>query len=393
MPTSRSLLAATAALVAAGAILPAAGSAGVPAPPKRVAYDIEIAALGSYKSHDRFGTLDDPAATTNTLNFDFSYTSTYQDVVFADGRLESVRIAPEQDAAIAVHDATIEHRNAQGAITDTVTCKTDPRIDIRGTGSLEKDLIAGIGSELLLFRPADAMAASLDCDDADPASDHEGSHLGVDLAQWGWSATGPAELGEGPLDMNFDLPFEALGKDYIEHPVDPAPEQLAGSHCPGWSIGVTQSCTLEWTGTVRMTKADLPAAGDQGAKGDPVPVLTEDDLPPLPGTSVPAPPSRPGPAPTPSPAGGRGGPSVGTPRVGRDRRHVTVTVSCPGVAPCTGTARPQGSKAQRFAVAAGRSKAITVTLPRRLRRGATATISVAVTPKGGQAVRRTLRAR
>src|SRR3954452_5936438 len=223
--------AAAALALGAAASLPATGTADpIPDPPKRVAYDIEIAGLGSYERYDRFGAENDPSSTTEALRFDFSYTSTYQDVVFVDGRLPSVRIAPEQDGAIAVHEGKIEHRDSQGRITDTITCKADPRLDTAGDGSLEPDLVAGIGSERLLFRPADVVAATLDCDDADPARDHEGSHLGADLAQWGWSATGPAEVGEGPLDMNFDLPFEALGMGFIEHPVDPAPEQLEGPH-------------------------------------------------------------------------------------------------------------------------------------------------------------------
>src|SRR4051794_19828433 len=85
------------AALAVGAAAPAAGvAASIPDPPEQVAYDVEISGLGSYTLHDRFGADDDPSATTHDLSFDFSYTSTYQDVVFVDGHLESVRIAPEQ---------------------------------------------------------------------------------------------------------------------------------------------------------------------------------------------------------------------------------------------------------------------------------------------------------
>jgi hypothetical protein len=380
------LIAGAALALTAIAAAPAAASAAIPDPPKQVAYDVETSALGSYKLHDR---LDDGFGnvTDETYNLDFSYTAGYQDVVFKEGRMQSVGVKPIQDVGLNVYDATI-HEAWAGGGSRTLNCKPDAQISTYGEGLIGPHPIVGIGTENLAWRPAEHLTVLLQCDD-DTTGDP--TRRSIDLASPGNQAQ--ADLGLGPLDLNWDVPYEALGKDYIEHLVAPYDGQTTGKNCPGLTDDRTVTCELQWSGKVVMRKVQPEGGGATGAGGGTGTVIT----PPATGQGTPQPPATPPVVPPAKPGttvpSSTPAPGVSRARVARDRRHVTFTVTCPKGAACRGTATPKGGKAVRFSLPAGRSKAITVTLPRALRRGATATVSVAVTPKGGKPLRRTLRAR
>lgn len=237
----------------------------------------------------------------------------------------------------------------------------------------------------LVWRPAEHLNVRLACHHPDLIW-----HTGWELTQPGGEEQKP--IGQGPIDLRWDIPYEVLWMDHFEQLVAQEPFQKDVTMCPGFLYDKTVDCTLEWSGKVvmdRVRDGDVPVQEDDGSDAD----VVIDVPPPAPPAPTPAPPvAAPGPvaappASTPAPA-----PRAGGLRLARDRRHVTFTATCPGPAACAGTATAKGAKAKRFTIRAGARRTITVTLPKAVRRGGPkTTVTVTLAPKGGAAVRTLLK--
>jgi hypothetical protein len=178
--------------------------------------------------------------------------------------------------------------------------------------------------------------------------------------------------------------------DHFEQNVGQEPFQKDVEMCPGFAYDKTVTCTLEWSGKVvmdRVRDGDVPVEEDDGSDAD---VVIDVPAPPA-GPPTPAPPVVADAGPTPAPPVTTPSPRATGARLARDRRHVTFTVACPGTAPCSGQASAKSAKAKRFTVKAGARKKVTLTLGKAVRRGAKATITVALTPKGGKTTRTLLK--
>lgn len=357
----------------ATATVPAAAQA-LPAP-HRVAFDVQTSATGSMKVHYH---RQDPSSlemVDETYKIDFSYESDYQDVTIVDGRLADTGVRPIQNGVVHVLDATVVERYANGDGA-TYDCD-DPEIVFRGEGQIANDDFSSDVSTRLMWRPAEQMNIGMACH-----SPNLLWHTGWDLTQPGGEEQKP--IGQGPVDLHWDIPYEVLWMDHYEQLVEQEPFQKDMTMCPGFAYDKTVDCVLEWSGKVTMDRVrdgDVPVGEDDGSDADVV-IDVPAPVPPAPGSppvSNPAPPAPAPPASTPRPA-----PKATGGRLARDRRHVTFTVACPTGAPCSGTARAEGAKAKRFVVAAGARKTITLTLAKAARRGTRVTVSVALTPKGGR---------
>lgn len=371
-------------------LLALAATAAVPtaahaiAPPHRVLFDVKTYGEGTMKVHYHRQDPVTPQMTDETYNFDFAYESDYQDVQIVDGRFVDTGVRPIQDGMVNLHDASIIDRQVTGD-ADTYSCD-DAEMVLHGEGQIDNDYLPSQSSTPLLWRPAEHVNVGVAC--------HGPSgvwHQGWDLTLPGRDTYKP--LGFGPIDLSWDVPHEVLWMDHFEQNVAQASSQKSFEMCPGWYEDKTVSCTLEWSGKVvmdRVRDGDVPVEEDDGSDSDVV-----IDVPATPPAGPPTP------APTPPVVADGGPPSappVTTPtpkatgaRLARDRRHVSFTVACPGPTACSGTATAKGAKAQRFTVKAGARKKITLTLGQAVRRGAKATVTVALTPKGGKTSRTLLK--
>jgi hypothetical protein len=369
-------------LVAATAALPAAAQAAAAPPPHRAVFDVQTFAQGSMKVHyhqeDGSGELRD-----ETYNFDFSYESDYQDVAIVDGRFAETGVRPIQTGALQLHDATVHEKWANGQ-SRTYACD-DPDLTFYDDGQIANDDFSSDVSTPLVWRPASRMVVMLACD-----SGQSSWHRQFDLVLPGGEGQKP--IGQGPVDLRWDIPYEVLRMDHFEQLVAQEPFQKDLEMCPGYLDDVTVECALEWSGKVIMDRVH----GGGGGGGVPVEDGNGDDVvvvppPPGPAPAPPAPPVVTGPRTTP-PVTSSLTPAIGPARLSRDRRRIAFTVSCPTA--CSGTATAKAAKRpQRFALTAGARRTITLTLKKPARRGTRTTISVAVTPKaGGAATRKTLKA-
>jgi hypothetical protein len=371
------------ALAASAAALPAAAQAV--APPHRVLFDVQTYAEGTMKVHYH---REDPSSLEmqdETYKFDFAYESDYQDVRIVDGKFVDTGVRPIQDGMVNLHDAHIIERHVGGE-GDDYTCG-DAELRFRGDGLIVNDDFGSDVSTPLVWRPADTMSVLMACDRGDIVW-----HQGWDLTQAGEQQQKP--IGQGPIDLRWDIPYEVLWMDHFEQNVAQEPFQKDIEMCPGFAYDKTVDCTFEWSGKVMMDRVrdgDVPVEEDDGSDAD---VVIDVPAPPAgPQTpATPAPPVVADAAPAPAPLVTTPTPKATGARLARDRRHVTFTVSCPGAAPCAGRASAKGAKAKRFAVKAGARKTITLTLGKAVRRGAKATITVALTPKGGKTTRTLLKA-
>lgn len=368
--------------LAATAAVPAAARAV--APPHRVLFDVRTYGEGTMKVHYH---REDPASfelQDETYNFDFAYESDYQDVAIVDGKLVDTGVRPIQDGMVNLHDATIVERHVGGQ-GDTYTCD-GAEMSFSGDGQIANDDFGSDVSTPLVWRPGEHVGVGMACHSPGGVW-----HQGWDLTQGGEQQQWP--LGQGPIDLRWDIPYEVLWMDHFEQIVAQEPFQKDVEMCPGFAYDKTVTCELEWSGKVvmdRVRDGDVPIDEHDGSDDD----VVIDVPPPGPQTpATPAPPVVVDPAPPAS------GPRAGTPspratgaRLARDRRHVRFTVTCPGAAPCSGTASAKGAKAKRFTVKAGGRRTITLTLGKAVRRGAKATVTVALTPKGGKTARTRLKA-
>jgi hypothetical protein len=379
--------------LAATAALPTAAQAI--APPHRVLFDVRTYGEGTMKVHYH---REDPGSfelVDETYNFDFAYESDYQDVQIVDGKLVDTGVRPIQDGMVNLHDATIIERHVGGQ-GDTYTCD-GAEMDFRGDGQIDNDDFGSDVSTPLVWRPGEHVNVGMACH-----SPNGFWHQGWDLTLPGRETYKP--LGQGPIDLRWDIPYEVLWMDHFEQLVEQEPFQKDLEMCPAWYEDKTVTCSLEWSGKVVMDRVrddDVPVEEDDGSDSDVV-----IDVPP-PGSPTPGAPS--GPTAPAAPAPPAGAPPVATPtpaptpkakpkakasgaRLARDRRHVRFTATCPGAAPCAGTASAKGAKAKRFTVKAGGRRTITLTLGKAVRRGKRAAVTVALTPKGGTTTRTTLKA-
>ncbi|HET6505506.1 MAG TPA: hypothetical protein VFG42_01840 [Baekduia sp.] len=370
--------------LAAWAAAPAAAQAV--APPHRVLFDVKTYGEGSMKVHYHREDPASPQMTDETYNFDFAYESDYQDVRIVDGKLVDTGVRPIQTGVVTLHDASVIERQVTGD-ADTYACD-DAEIIFRGDAEIDNDDFGSDVSTPLMWRPAEHLNIGLTCPGPSGVW-----HTGWELTQPGGEAQKP--LGQGPLDLRWDLPYEVLWMDHFEQHVTQEPFQKGLEMCPGFADDKTIDCTLRWSGKVVMDRVrddDVPvdAGGDGGSD-----VVV--DLPPPSGPGTPPAPA--GPSAPAAPAPPASGPRAATPvpkatgaRLARDRKHITFTVSCPGAAPCSGRATAKGAKARRFTVKAGARRTITLTLAKTARRGTKTTVSVALTPKGGATTRTVLKA-
>lgn len=380
------LLTVALATAAAATALPAAAQAV--APPHSVLFDVKTYAEGTMKVHYHREDPDAFEMQDETYNFDFAYESDYQDVRIVDGKLADTGVRPIQDGMVNLHDATIVEKHV-GGLSDLYNCD-NPEIRFRGDGQIADDDFGSDVSTPLVWRPADTVGVLMDCH-----APYGLWHQGWDLTQPGGEAQKP--IGQGPIDLRWDIPYEVLWMDHFEQLVAQEPFQKDVEMCPGFAYDKTVTCTLEWSGHVvmdRVRDGDVPVEEDDGSDSDVVIDVPRTPAGPQPPAGPPAPPvvadaGHPATS-TPKPTHG---PQATGARLARDRRHVTFTVVCPGRASCSGTASVKGAaKAQRFTVKAGTRKTITLTLRKAVKRGAKASVTVALTPKGGTTTRTLLKA-
>jgi hypothetical protein len=362
-------------LLACAAALPAAAQA---APPHRAVFDVQTFAQGSLKAHYH---QEDPSGEMRdeTYKFDFSYEADYQDVAIVDGRFTETGVRPIQTGAVQLHDATVIEKFSSG-VSHTYVC-TDPDLTFYDDGQIANDDFSSDVSTPLVWRPASRMVVMVAC-----GSGQAAWHREFDLVLPGGEGQKP--IGQGPVDLRWDIPYEVLRMDHFEQLVAQEPFQKDIEMCPGYVEDETVECALEWSGKVIMDRVHGGGGGGvpvEDGNGDDV---TEVPPPPAPAPapSPPAPPVATGPV-TP-PATSTPTPAIGPARLSRDRRRITFTVRCPTA--CSGTATAKAaSKPQRFALTAGARKTITLTLKKPARRGVKTTVSVAVTPKAGGATTKT----
>lgn len=368
------------AALAVTAATPAAAQAV--APPHRVLFDVKTYAEGSMKVHYHREDPASPQMTDETYNFDFAYESDYQDVQIVDGKFVDTGVRPIQTGMVNLHDASIIERQVTGD-SDTYACD-DAEISFRGDGQIDNDDFGSDVSTPMVWRPGEHMNVGMAC------------HAPGGVWHQGWDLTLPGRdtfkpLGQGPIDLRWDVPHEVLWMDHFEQLVQQEPFQKDFEMCPGWYEDKTITCTLQWSGKVvmdRVRDADVPVDVDDGSDSDVV-----INVPPPGGqTPGPVPPvTGPGPIANPTPPISTPTPKATGARLARDRKHVRFTVSCPGKVACAGTASVKGAKAKRFTVKAGARKTITLTLRRAVKRGAKTAVSVALTPKGGKTTKTTLK--
>jgi hypothetical protein len=371
--------AASAATATAAVGLPAAAHAATP--PHNAVFDVRTSATGTMKVHyhreDNSGEMQD-----ETYNFDFSYESDYQDVRFVDGKFVDTGVRPIQDAEITLHDAFVVERWSSG-LGDSYSC-VDPDITMFGDGEIANDDFGSDVSVPMVWRPAERVGVLLHCHQGSPAAWHQG----WDLTQPGEQVQKP--IGQGPIDLRWDIPYEVLRMDHFEQLVEQEPFQKDLEMCPGFHEDKTVTCELTWSGKVIMDRVH-----EGGGGGGPIPVEdgNGDDVivvaPPAPPAPAPAPPQPPAPPVVASGPGSTPTPTVGGARISRDRKRIAFTVACPaGGKPCSGTAAATGGRrTERFTIKPGARKTVTVALRKAARRGAKTTVRVTV---GG--VARTLKA-
>lgn len=375
-----------AATATAGAALPAAPAhaAATTPPPHHAVFDIKTSATGTLKVHYHREDPNSPEMEDETYNLDFSYEADYQDVRFVDGRFVDTGVRPIQDGTVTLHDATVVERWASG-LGDSYSC-VDPEIALDGQGQIVNDDFGSDVSTPMVWRPAERVGVGVHCHKGSPFAWHQG----WDLTQPG--GEGRKDVGQGPIDLRWDVPYEVLRMDHFEQLVQQEPFQKDVEMCPGYLLDKTITCELTWSGKVVMDRVH------EGGGGAPIPVEdgNGDDVidvppptptppvatstPPAPPTPTPAPPVAAGPRSTPTP-------TLGTARLSRDRKHVAFTVACPkaSATPCSGTASAPGARrAVRFAVRPGARQTVTLTLRRAARRGARTTVRVTL---GGGATR------
>jgi hypothetical protein len=384
LPARHVLLAALACVTTAS--LPATTAAKVP---HHVVYDVDTAALGTLKVHQH----EDDGTNTydEVFNLDFSYDASYQDVVFIDGDYAYIGDTPIQDAGLQLHEGEIRQTWPGGG--SAWTCPPGAaQLIIGGQGIIHNDDSHTTANATgVVWRPAESLFAELWCG---PAGHEAQEGTTFDLIKAG--GTGTAPIGQGPIDMFWQIPHEALGADHLEHNVEQEPWQTAITACPAFSNEQrTAQCELRWSGKVVMDRVreggGTPDPGDDGDDAGDVVI----DVPPPP-APVPAPPAPPGPAspPAPIPAPPSSTPTppkVGPARLSRDRRRVTFTVTCPAAAPCSGKATAKGAKPLRFTIRAGARRTVALSLAKAAKRGAKVSLSVAVTTPGAT-TRATLKA-
>jgi hypothetical protein len=369
--------------LAATAAAPAAAQAI--APPHRVLFDVKTYAEGSMKVHYHREDPEGIEMQDETYNFDFAYEANYQDVQIVDGKFVDTGVRPIQDAMVNLHDATVIEKHV-GGLSDVYGCD-NAEISFYGDAQIVNDDFSSDVSTPLVWRPGNSMGVLMDCHHPNLVW-----HQGWDLTKPG--GEGPKPIGQGPIDLRWDIPHEVLWMDHFEQLVAQEPFQKDVEMCPGFADDKTVTCALVWTGHVvmdRVRDGDVPVEEDEDGGSDVVievpPPGSQTPTPTTPsGPAAPAPPAPAPPVTTPTPKATASGA-----RLARDRRHVRFTVTCPGKAPCAGTASAKGAKAKRFTVAAGARKTITLTLAKAARRGARTTVTVAVTPKGGATTRTLLK--
>lgn len=252
-------------VVTAAAVLVTAAPATASA--KDVTYHAEAFAKGTYEIHKKRETED----TLDAMDFkaSFSYVGNYSTITFRDGRLLSSDDELSPDFAVTV--TANHHVQRANGITTTYDCLGDQTQPVpSGSGRLVEAEGGKLG-----FRPGDILGVGVHGCDTARMSFAPGANLIVP----GWSTGSPDDLpaiGGGPIDLMWNNPPEAIGADYVEDIIAMDPNQTSGVSCPGWDEE-TVSCTLTWSGGVKMWK-DGETGGQPSTATQSPPMAQGDDL-------------------------------------------------------------------------------------------------------------------
>jgi hypothetical protein len=271
-------------------------------------------------------------------------------------------------------------------------CDAVPEPNPSGRSYVEADLISPLdGSERLVMRVTDSLSVDWDCSESGSFASYPQGGFSID-----------APMGEGGMDVTFDLPQEAIGKGQIIQLID-GPPAAAGDFCPDLDESSTH-CSFSWTGQLELRKIETRTVPDWTAPTDD----GDDLIAPL--VPQPAPP-KPTPAPRPHTPPTDDGDDLIAPLVPASKASVKgakvsfragCTSGCAGTAVLTAgggagaraAAKRRPLATLRFRVPAGAPRTVTLKLPAKarkaLRRAKRGTLAVTLRPKAGAAVRTTL---
>lgn len=330
--TTPAARAVAAALIVAG--LAAAPADAATKKPREVRYKLEYSAWGSYAFHEHRNLGGETA--DERYDFEITAAGDFAVVTFRNGAPLDVAEADRTEGLVG-GEFLGWYQFADGSSLQAA-CTASPGLDsAAGMTRLEEvGELARLDNEVEIgLRPFDRLDVSLTCGDRGTAAT---------------TLLNDGTVGEGPFDLRFTMPRDAIGNGYIEQLV---PERtITGAACPGLRQGGEATCTLHWQGRVRLRRI----------KGRSTRTGT---------ASVPA---------TPGAAGSvLKGVSARSVRVAPSGRTVSVKVACR--AACTGAIVVEPGAQQPFTLRSGASRRVVVRLDRTtqqaIRRDGQATVHIA----------------
>ncbi|MDQ5807105.1 MAG: hypothetical protein M3320_00340 [Actinomycetota bacterium] len=178
-------------------------------------------------------------------HFDGKVTSDLPMVSFVDGQVQPYGVGGlvEED----VDGRYTRHEEDTWSGPDSLTCDSDSEPTPGGRSGIDPVTVDG-GYEGVAVRVVDTLPVTGDCDDGRSP----GSTILAVFSE-------DDEIALDAFDARFDVPEDAVGSGQIAQLVSGG---AAGTECPGFEPGITQSCQVRFEGVVTFTRSDFTGEVD-----------------------------------------------------------------------------------------------------------------------------------